>query len=86
MSRLTVPVLAAALSLGGFALAAPTPAAAQTDCHPSYYGCLPYYAGDALNCADIGYAQVGLVNVSDDPYNLDTLYRPGNGITCDGIG
>lgn len=84
MSRFVVPALAAALSLGGFALTASTPAAAQTQCHPAYTDCLPIVAD--LNCADIGWAPVGLVNVYDDPYGLDVLYGPGNGVACDGIG
>ena len=42
-----------------------------------------WYDGDALNCADID-DQLGQVwDVSNDPYNLDTLDGPGNGLSCD---
>lgn len=78
--------LALAFALGsaafGGGLVAATPAVAQS-CHPAYGGCLPWYEGDALNCADIGYAVVEVWDVYNDPYNLDTLYGPGNGLTCD---
>jgi mevalonate pyrophosphate decarboxylase len=52
-------------------------------CHPVYGGYLSWYEGDALNCADIGYQVVEVWDVNNDPYNLDTLYGPGNGWTCD---
>jgi hypothetical protein len=74
-------VLGGAL-MGGVAVGAPAVSAAQ-QCHPAYGGCLPWYEGDALNCADIGYAVVEVWDVYNDPYNLDTLYGPGNGWTCD---
>lgn len=63
--------------------AAIAPATSAQGCHPAYGGCLPWYEGDALNCADIGYAVVEVWDVYNDPYNLDTLYGPGNGLTCD---
>jgi hypothetical protein len=69
----------------GTGMLATQPASAQS-CHPAYGGCLPYYEWDALNCADIGYQVVQVWDVNWDPYNLDALYRPGNGWTCDGIG
>ena len=62
------------------------PVSAQTGCHPAYSGCLPYYEYDALNCEDIGWGVYQVYDVNWDPYNLDTLYGPGNGWTCDGIG
>jgi hypothetical protein len=65
---------------------------AQMACNPAYlpdqYGnCVPDYGyGDVLNCADINWGVFQLVDVNNDPYNLDTLYGPGNGWTCDGVG
>ncbi|MFT4038133.1 MAG: hypothetical protein QM692_08150 [Thermomicrobiales bacterium] len=78
-----------AAALGGAVVglgASPTAEVAAQSCHPAYGGCLPYYEWDALNCADIGYQVVQVWDVNWDPYNLDALYRPGNGWTCDGIG
>jgi hypothetical protein len=72
-------VLGGAMLASGLSVA---PATAQ-DCHPAYGGCLPWYEGDALNCADIGYQVVEVWDVYNAPYNLDTLYGPGNGLTCD---
>lgn len=79
--------IALACALAGTALAGAVahavPVAAAQGCHPAYGGCLPWYEGDALNCADIGYQVVQVWDVYWDPYNLDTLYGPGNGWTCD---
>lgn len=74
-------VLGSALALVG-AVAVVVPAAAQS-CHPAYGGCLPWYEGDALNCADIGYQVVQVWDVYNDPYRLDTWDGPGNGWACD---
>lgn len=82
-ARLT---FAAAMVAGAITAGSVAPAAAQTDCHPAYGGCLPYYEGDAMNCADIGEQVVQVWDPYWDPYNLDTLYGVGNGWTCDGIG
>lgn len=66
--------------------------AAQTACNAAYvpdqYGnCVPDWGpGDVLNCTDINWGVFQLRDVNNDPYNLDTLYGPGNGWTCDGIG
>lgn len=61
------------------------PASAQS-CHPAYGGCLPYYDGNALNCADIGEQVVEVWDPYNDLYNLDAINVAGNGWTCDGIG
>jgi hypothetical protein len=83
MPRLArLAALGAVVATGAFAAAAPAPATAQS-CHPAYGGCLPWYEGDALNCADIGYAVVEVWDVYNDPYRLDTWDGPGNGLTCD---
>lgn len=75
-TRLAFPVLAALASL-------PAPVAAQ-ECAPQYGGCLPVVAD--LDCADIGYAVLAVYDVNDDPYDLDTRFAAGNGLTCDGVG
>jgi hypothetical protein len=53
------------------------------DRHYARGGCLPYL--DDLDCADIGDAVIEVWDVYDDPYELDVLYGPGNGWTCDGV-
>jgi hypothetical protein len=81
LRRVSLVLAVGGAMLGGATLSA-APAAAQS-CHPSYGGCLPWYEGDALNCADIGYQVVEVWNVNDDPYRLDTWDGPGNGLACD---
>lgn len=75
--------LATALAIGSSTLLGTSAAAAQ-ECHYAYGGCLPYV--DDLDCAEIGYAVLEVWDVYDDPYELDVLYGPGNGWTCDGVG
>lgn len=88
-SRVPVPhaalplMLALLISLVGFNNFGET-AAQSDDCHPAYGKCLPIV--EDLNCDDIGWEQVKVKNVDDDPYELDTVNGPGNGITCDGDG
>jgi hypothetical protein len=68
--------------IGGAAVVSSAPVAAQ-GCHPAYGGCLPWYEGDALNCADLWYQVVEVWDVYNDPYGLDDWDGPGNGWTCD---
>ena len=75
--------LATLLAFGSSVLPGASTTAAQ-ECHYAYGGCLPYV--DDLDCAEIGYAVVEVWDVYDDPYQLDDLYGPGNGWTCDGVG
>jgi hypothetical protein len=79
-------VIGTALTFGIAALpgAGPASVSAQEECHYAYGGCLPYV--DDLNCAEIDYAALEVWDVYDDPYELDVLYGPGNGWTCDGVG
>lgn len=85
-----MPALARSVLLGlaiaGASVASGQAPAAAQSCHPAYGGCLPYYEGDALNCADIGYQAVEVWDPTWDPYNLDAISVAGNGWTCDGIG
>lgn len=72
-------------------LAAPPPpeapglaaAPAQGDggeCSPAYRDCLPIT--DDLDCEDIGFSQIELVDPEDDPYGLDGAATVEDGITC----
>lgn len=83
--RVPVPHVALALLMafagrGGTGVVA----AQRGECHPSYGKCLAIV--DDLDCEDIEWLQVKVKDVYDDPYDLDTIGAPGNGITCDGIG
>lgn len=86
MPTIARSVFVALAIAGASVVAGMTPAAAQAECHPAYGGCLPYYEGDALNCADIGDQAVEVWDPNIDPYNLDAINVAGNGWTCDGIG
>lgn len=63
--------------------AAGTGSDSNVPCHPAYEPCLPYLAGDALNCNDLNRSQkpVKVKVPGNDPYNLD---RDGNGVGCTG--
>ena len=54
---------------------------ATGECHPAYRPCIPYRAGDALNCGDLGPDQkpVRVLVAGNDPYRLD---RDGDGTGC----
>lgn len=59
--------------------AGPTEALAP-DCNPAYRECLPDVAD--LDCVDIGFRQIELVDPADDPYGLDGVATVEDGITC----
>lgn len=79
-------VIGTALTLGvaAFPGAGMLSVSAQEECHYAYGGCLPYV--DDLDCADIDWAVIEVWDIYDAPYELDVLYGPGNGWTCDGVG
>lgn len=58
-------------------VATPSP----SDCHPDYDPCIPYFPGDALNCADVG---VSVIVIGTDPYRLDGNDNDGKG--CESYG
>src|SRR5689334_8499266 len=66
-----------------------TASAQSYGCNPAYVAtasyCIPNVPYD-LNCVDIGYAVVQLVDPYNDPYGLDVYNGVGNGWTCDGVG
>jgi len=58
--------------------AEPDPAPATTsNCDPNYSPCIPYYAGNALNCPDIG-IKVRVIGVDHNRFDAD-----GDGYGCD---
>jgi hypothetical protein len=68
------------LGLAAFALGANS--ASAQECHPDYVECLPYYAGDALNCEDVGHT-VTLHDPYDDAYGLDGWNYVDDGFGCE---
>jgi hypothetical protein len=63
---------------------ATAPVSAAQNCHPAYDGCVP--ADHDVSCREIGFQHLPVFNADVDPYNLDAINKPGNGITCDNIG
>jgi uncharacterized protein YabE (DUF348 family) len=61
-------------------IAVGTKVAIQTNCDPNYSPCIPYYAGNALNCPDIG-IRVRVIGYDHNRFDAD-----GDGWGCDAYG